>query len=54
MQWCELPEIKHESVGLEAELALYFPTWAEEIRLPNNASPEQLKEILENHGALHK
>lgn len=46
MQWQELPEIKHDTVKLSAELDLFYPTWADEITLPNKASRKQIKEIV--------
>ena len=35
MKWQDLDTIKHPDVTLEAELCLYHPTWADEIKLPN-------------------
>jgi DNA polymerase-1 len=48
MQWCELPEIKHDKVKLEAELCLYYPSWATEHKIPNNLSKKELLEFLIN------
>lgn len=45
MQWQELPEIQHDQVKLGAELSLFYPSWAEEITIPNNASIETIKKI---------
>ena len=48
MQWNELPEIQHESVKLEAELELYYPSWADPIAIPNGASRKEIKGIINN------
>ena len=46
MQWNELPEIQHETVGLEAQLEVYYPSWADPIKIPNNASPAEIKQTI--------
>lgn len=46
MQWQELDEIKHDSVHLEAELDIYYPSWANPITLPNNISQTEIKDIV--------
>lgn len=48
MNWQELPEIKHDKVGLGGELDLY-PTWANPITLPNNINRNKIKEIVKNN-----
>jgi DNA polymerase-1 len=48
MEWNELPEIQHESVRLEAELELYYPSWADPISIPNGANRKKIKEIINN------
>lgn len=48
MQWQELPEIQHPTVKLGAALDLYYPNWAHPITLPNNASPELIKQLCED------
>ena len=42
MSWQDLPEIHHELVKLEAELDLFWPSWASKITLPNNATSEEI------------
>lgn len=42
MQWQELPELQHDTVKLEAELDIYYPTWADSITLPNKISEEEI------------
>ena len=48
MQWQELPEIQHDEVKLGAELDLFYPSWAEAITLPNNATQEEIRELCRN------
>lgn len=42
MQWQELPELQHDTVKLEAELDIYYPTWADGVTLTNNISEEEI------------
>lgn len=44
MSWQELPEIQHPVVKLGADLDLFWPDWSNGITLPNNGSPEQIRE----------
>ncbi len=46
MQWQELPEIQHDLVKLGGELAVFYPSWADESKLPNNASKDTIKQLL--------
>lgn len=46
MSWQDLPEIQHPTVKLGAELDIYYPTWADTLTLPNNASQELIKELV--------
>lgn len=45
MQWQDLPELKHPTVKLGANLDLYYPTWANPITLPNNATRSEIRTI---------
>lgn len=42
MQWQELPEIEHPTVRLGANLDIYWPSWANAITLPNDATQEEI------------
>ena len=44
MQWQELPELMHPTVKLGANLDLYYPTWANPITLPNDATAQHIKQ----------
>lgn len=45
MSWQGLNEIKHPNVHLEAELDIYYPSWANPITLPNKANKETIKSL---------
>lgn len=45
MEWQELDEIKHPQVKLGGELSVFYPSWAKEVKIPNGATPEQIKSI---------
>ena len=49
MSWQELPEIAHETVKLGAELDVFYPSWENEITLPNNATQQEIKDVIQNH-----
>lgn len=44
MQWQELPEIQHPQVHLGGEICLFYPSWANEYKIPNHASAEQIRQ----------
>jgi DNA polymerase-1 len=46
MEWQELDAIKHNEVKLGAELDIFYPDWSNPITLPNNASINNIKELL--------
>jgi DNA polymerase-1 len=45
MQWQELEEIKHPEVKLGGELSVFYPSWAQEITLPNGATEDEILNI---------
>ena len=45
MQWQELPEIAHDTVKLGANLGIFWPSWANEITLPNQADKPTIRAI---------
>lgn len=49
MTWQELPEIQHDTVKLGASLGIFWPTWATELTIPNNATKELIISLCENH-----
>lgn len=46
MQWQELPELEHDTVKLGAELSIFYPTWADEIKIPNKSSRHDIVKIV--------
>ena len=46
MQWQELPEIQHPKVKLGAELSVFYPSWANEITLPNGTNQTEIRSIV--------
>jgi DNA polymerase-1 len=47
VQWQDHPDIAHPDVHLGGELSLFYPTWANEIELPNYATPVQINEAIQ-------
>jgi DNA polymerase-1 len=45
MEWQELPEIQHDQVKLGGALDLFYPSWADQITLPNRISANEIAEI---------
>ena len=45
MRWQELPEIQHETVKLGAELSVFWPSWADELVLPNDINRNEVKRL---------
>lgn len=45
MKWQELPEIMHPEVKLGGELDIFWPTWANSITLPNDATGEEIEQL---------
>ena len=46
--WQEDPEIQHPDVHLGGDVAVYYPSWANEIKLPNHADADELQDVLES------
>jgi len=49
MQWQELPELKHDTVKLGSELSVFWPSWANELTIPNNATQEEIRQLCADH-----
>lgn len=47
MAWDKLPELKHDIVKLSAELDVFKEGWHKPITLPNNATQEEIEELLQ-------
>ena len=46
--WQELPELEHPTVKLGGELGIFYPSWANEIVIPNGATKDQILTITRN------
>jgi len=46
MEWNELEEIQHDTVKLGAHLEIYYPSWADPIKIPNRATTAQISGII--------
>lgn len=42
VQWQDHPDIAHDEVKIGGELSIFYPTWAEEYVIPNDATEEQI------------
>lgn len=45
VKWQELDDIKHDEVKLGGDLSLFYPTWADEIVIPNGANAEEILQL---------
>ncbi len=46
VEWQDHPDIYHPDVKLGGELSIFYPTWKDEIGIPNHASAEQVYEAI--------
>lgn len=49
MSWQELPEIQHQTVKIGGDLDIFWPSWAEAVTLPNNASNDEIIDVCKAH-----
>lgn len=42
MRWQELPELHHETIKLNSEMDICYPTWANPITIPNDISAKEI------------
>lgn len=42
VEWQEHPDIAHDEVKISGELSIFWPTWANEIGIPNGAKGDQI------------
>jgi DNA polymerase-1 len=47
VEWQEAPDIAHDQVKLGGELSIFWPTWANEIHIPNHATEADLPDLIE-------
>lgn len=46
VKWQDHPEIWHDEVKLGGELSVFYPSWAEEYTIPNDATEKQIFEVV--------
>lgn len=49
VNWQDHDDIRHPDVGLGGELSLFYPTWADEMEIPNGATAEVIEQRLQEH-----
>ncbi len=42
MSWQELDELKHDTIKLSSSLEIYWPDWGHVLKVPNNASKQEI------------
>lgn len=51
VKWQEHPLIAHDEVKLGGDLSVFHPSWADEMIIPNGATPAQIMQLAEEHAA---
>lgn len=51
VEWQEDPLIAHDQVKLGGEVSVFFPSWNDEVSLPNRISIEEIQDCLRGHSA---
>lgn len=49
VKWQELPEIRHPTVHLGGALSVFYPTWNDELTIPNGAGSAQILQLAKEH-----
>lgn len=49
VEWQEDPRIAHPTVKLGGEVSIFMPSWAEEMAVPNGATPEIVSQAANDH-----
>lgn len=49
VSWQEDPLIQNEHINMSGEMSIFYPNWANEMTIPNNASVEDIKKIITKH-----
>lgn len=47
VQWQDHPDIWHDQVKLGGELSIFWPSWAQEITIPNGATEEEILSLVQ-------
>jgi DNA polymerase-1 len=49
VNWQDHDDIRHPDVGLGGDLSLFYPTWADEMIIPNDATEEEIRGLIQDH-----
>lgn len=49
VEWQDHPAIAHDQVKLGGELSIFYPSWAEELTIPNGASESDVVNLIHTH-----
>lgn len=49
VEWQDDPKIYHDEVKLGGEVSIFYPSWAEELEIPNGASSSTIKDLAYKH-----
>lgn len=49
VKWQNHPDIYHDEVKLSGETSVFFPSWAEELTIPNHADKATILSLVEKH-----
>ena len=49
VEWQDHPAIAHDEVKLGGELSIFYPSWAEELTIPNGASESEVVNRIHSH-----
>lgn len=49
VNWQDDDAIRHPDVGLGGEVSVFWPSWAEEAEIPNGATEQQIRDVIEKH-----
>ena len=53
VNWQDHPDITHDEVKLGGEFSIFWPSWVEEVVIPNQATEQQLLEKVSAHLTKH-
>ena len=49
VEWQDDPLIYHDKVKLGGEVSIFYPTWANEMEIPNGADASKVRELAQKH-----
>ena len=49
VQWQDHPDIYHDEVKLGGNTSVFFPSWAEELEIPNYIKKEDLEHLVQEY-----